>query len=96
MLRQTPETVVTEINRLLDDHTEGEIADLLNSKGMISGEGKRFNRTMVARIRSSYDLEARYSRFRAGGMLTLAEIAKRLDISAATANVLRRREHASW
>jgi polynucleotide 5'-kinase involved in rRNA processing len=48
MLRQTPETVVTEINRLLDDHTESEIADLLNSKGMISGEGKRFNRTMVS------------------------------------------------
>jgi len=90
MLRQTPETVVTEINRLLDDHTEGEIADLLNSKGMISGEGKRFNRTMVARIRSNYDLEARYSRLRARGMLTLAEIAKRLDISAATAKTWRR------
>ena len=90
MLRQTPETVVTEINRLLDDHTEGEIADLLNSKGMISGEGKRFNRTMVARIRSNYDLEARYSRLRARGMLTLAEIAKRLDISAATAKAWRR------
>jgi hypothetical protein len=90
MLRQTPETVVTEINRLLDDHTEGEIADLLNSKGMISGEGKRFNRTMVARIRSNYDLEARYSRLRARGMFTLAEIAKRLDISAATAKTWRR------
>jgi len=90
MLRQTPETVVTEINRLLDDHTEGEIADLLNSKGMISGEGKRFNRTMVARIRSNYDLEARYSRLRARGMLTLAEIAKRLGISAATAKTWRR------
>ena len=90
MLRQTPATVVTEINRLLDNHTEGEIADLLNSKGMISGEGKRFNRTMVARIRSNYDLEARYSRLRARGMLTLAEIAKRLDISAATAKTWRR------
>jgi len=90
MLRQTPETVVTEINRLLDDHTEGEIADLLNSKGMISGEGKRFNRTMVARIRSNYDLEARYSRLRARGMLTLAEIAKCLGISAATAKTWRR------
>src|SRR6516165_2786027 len=72
MLRQTPETIVPEINRLLDDHTEGEIADLLNSKGVISGEGKRFNRTMVARIRSNYNLEARYSRLRARGMLTLA------------------------
>jgi hypothetical protein len=56
----------------------------------ISGEGKRFNPTMVARIRSNYDLEARYSRLRARGMLTLAEIAKRLDISAATAKTWRR------
>jgi DNA invertase Pin-like site-specific DNA recombinase len=90
MLRQTPETVVKEIDRLLDDYTEGEIADLLNGKGMISGEGKRFNRTMVARIRSNYDLEARYSRLRARSMLTLSEIATRLDISAATAKTWRR------
>jgi hypothetical protein len=83
-LRQTPETVVKEINRLIDDYTEREIADLLNSQGMISGEGKRFNRSMVARIRSNYGLETRYSRLRARGMLTLREIATRLDISAAT------------
>src|SRR6202007_2476192 len=41
MLRQTPEAVVKEIDRLLDDYTEREIADLLNGQGMISGEGKR-------------------------------------------------------
>jgi transposase len=45
---------------------------------------------MVARIRSNYDLEARYSRLRARGMLTLAEIAKRLGIAAATAKTWRR------
>src|SRR6516164_2125972 len=85
MLRQTPDTVVREINRLLDDYTEREIANLLNSQGMISGEGKRFNRTMVAKIRSNYGLETRYSRLRARGMLTLGEIATRLDISVPTA-----------
>jgi len=89
MLRQTPEAVVTEINRLLDDHTEGEIADLLNSKGMISGEGKRFNRMMVARVRSHYGLKTRYARLRARGMLTVAEITKRLDISAASVKTWR-------
>jgi DNA invertase Pin-like site-specific DNA recombinase len=90
MLRQTPETVVKEIDRLLDDHTQGEIADLLNDKGMTSGEGKRFNLTMVARIRSNYGLQTRYSRLRARGMLTLREIATRLDISTATAKIWRR------
>ena len=90
MLRQTPETVVKEINRLLDDYTEREIADILNSQDMISGEGKRFNRSMVARIRSNYGLDTRYSRLRTRGMLTLREIATRLDISAATAKTWRR------
>src|SRR5258705_5114690 len=50
MLRQTPETVVAEINRLLDEHTESEIADLLNRHGMISREGNRFNRSVIARV----------------------------------------------
>ena len=35
---------------------------------------ERFNRTMVAKIRSNYGLETRYSRLRARGMLTLREI----------------------
>jgi len=38
----TRETVVSEVDRLLEEHTEGEIADLLNSQGMISGEGKGY------------------------------------------------------
>jgi hypothetical protein len=90
MLRQTSPTVVAEINRLLNEHTEREIADLLNSRGTVSGEGKRFNRTMVARIRSNYDLQTRYSRLRARGLLTVHEIAARLDVSATTAKIWRR------
>jgi len=90
MLRQTSATVITEINRLLDEHTEGGVAHLLNRQGTISGEGKRFNRTMVARIRSNYGLASRYSRLRARGLLTLHEIAAHLDVSPATTKVRRR------
>ena len=90
MLRQTPATIITEIDRLLDEHTEEEIAHLLNSQGRISGEGKCFNRTMVARIRSNYGLESRYSRLRARGLLTLHEIAAQLDVSPVTAKIWRR------
>jgi hypothetical protein len=70
MLRQTPGTVVIEINWLLDDDNGADIADLLNGKGIISGEGKRFNRMMVARVRFCYGLKTRYARLRARGMLT--------------------------
>jgi len=65
LLRQTPPSVVVAINALLDDHTDGETAELLNSRGIISGAGQRFHRTMVARIRTAYDLQSRYQRLRA-------------------------------
>jgi hypothetical protein len=81
MLRQTPSTVVAEIDRLLEDHTDGEIADLLNDQGLISGEGKPFHRPMVRRIRIDYALPSRHDRLRARGLLTPHEMAERLNIA---------------
>jgi len=37
--RRTPAGVVTEVDRLLDDHTEGGVADMLNRAGIVSGNG---------------------------------------------------------
>ncbi len=90
MLRQTPPTVVAEIDRLLSSYTDGETAEMLNRKGLTSGEGKRFHRTMVSRIRTAYDLRSRYDRLRASGLMDLQEIAKRLDVTPATVKVWRR------
>ena len=84
------ETVVAEINRLLDNHTDAEIAELLNAHGMISGEGKRFNRLMVVRIRTNYRLESRYSRLRTRSLLSLEEIAACLDVTPDTIKIWRR------
>ena len=80
MLRQTPGTVVAEIDRLLEDHTDSEIADWLNDQGLISGDGKPFHRPMVRRIRIDYALPSRHDRLRARGLLTLHEMAQRLNI----------------
>ncbi len=90
MLRQTPPTIVAEVDRLLSDYTDGEAAEMLNGQGLTSGEGKRFHRTMVARIRAAYDLRSRYDRLRARGMMSLQEIARRLDVKPDTAKVWRR------
>jgi DNA invertase Pin-like site-specific DNA recombinase len=90
MLRQTPPAVLSAIDTLLDDHTDGETADRLNRQGLTSGEGKGFHRTMVARIRTDYALPSRYERLRARGLLTLAEIAERLDVGPDTVKVWRR------
>lgn len=90
LMRRTSPEVVTAIDRLLDDHTEGEIAELLNARGMTSGEGKRFNPMMVARIRESYELKTRYVRLRARGLIDEREIAKHLDVKPCTIKIWRR------
>jgi DNA invertase Pin-like site-specific DNA recombinase len=90
MVRQTPQAVVAEIDRLLDDHTDGKIAAQLNAQGTLSGQGRRFNGDMVARIRRSYNLRDRYARLRERGLLSQEEIAKRLGIIVDTLKIWRR------
>src|SRR5215510_1158280 len=73
MMRRTSPDVVAEIDRLLDDHTDAEIAKLLNERGLTSGTGKPFHGLIVARIRDEYDLTNRYARLRARGFLDKRE-----------------------
>ncbi len=79
-MRQTPQQIVAKIDRLLDSHTDGQIAAILNDRGQISGAGKCFNRVMVQKIRRKYNLESRYQRLREAGLLTLHEIADLLHV----------------
>ena len=88
--RQTPPEVVAEIDHLIDQYTEGQIARLLNEKGWRSGEGKSFHPIMVHRIRRAYQLKSRFERLREKGWLTIQEMATRLDISTATVNEWRK------
>ncbi len=89
-LHQTPAAVVAEIDALLDHHTEGEIAALLNERGLLSGQGKCFCGTMVRRIRRSYHLRTRYERLREAGLLTVTEMGDALGIVIQTVNIWRR------
>jgi len=90
-LRKTDGAVIQEIDRLLDDHTDGEIAAILNEKGMRSGEGKLFHSGIILRLRDRYRLGNRFTRMRAAGMLTQEEIAALLGISVASVKEWRRR-----
>ena len=58
-LRQTSAQVVAEIDALLDHHTEARIADMLNKRGLVSGEGRSFHASTVQRIRRSYTQQQR-------------------------------------
>src|SRR5437870_5617769 len=88
--RKTPAEVVEEIDRLLDHHTDGEIAAILNERGLTSGEHKSFHRLMVNNLRHEYGLTSRHDRLRQAGMLTIAEVAVRLGVCTSTVSHWRR------
>lgn len=81
---QTNPQVIAEVDRLLDDHTDGRTAALLNEKGWHSGKGGKFTRRFIARIRNQYGLRGRFDRLREAGMLTQAEIADELGVHSTT------------
>ena len=78
---QTRQDVVALIDRLLDAHTDGEAAALLNARGLVSGTGKPFSGHRVATIRRAYRLKDRGTRLREAGMLSLDEVAERLGVN---------------
>jgi DNA invertase Pin-like site-specific DNA recombinase len=90
-LRKTSTEAIAEIDRLIDNHSDTEIASVLNAKGMRSGEGKLFHRAIVCRLRHEYGLKSRYERLRESGMLTSSEVAQELNVTPATVNIWRQK-----
>ena len=45
-IRKFKPEIVAEVNRLLGHHRDQEIADILNCRGLKTGEGKRFQREL--------------------------------------------------
>jgi Recombinase zinc beta ribbon domain/Recombinase len=86
-LRETSTEIVALIDQLLESHTDGEIATVLNARGYRSGSRQPFHPRIVHNIRRSYRLRSRYDRLRSRGMLTHAEIARHLHITTATVKV---------
>jgi hypothetical protein len=82
--RLTRPEVVEEIDRLLDQYHEVEIAGILNKHGYRSGEGCLFSARIVGRIRSRCGLRNRFDRMRESGLLTVKEMANLLAVSERT------------
>ena len=79
-LRKTPADIVREVDRLLDQHTNREVAAILNEKGMRSGSGRPFTVMAIINIRRHHGLRDCCQRMRDLGLLTIQQIAERLDI----------------
>ncbi len=83
-LTQADRQVVEEVDQLLDQHTDGEIAAILNQRGLRPKKAAAFNGTIVRALRHSYGLTDRFTRLRQAGLLTLSEVAADFGICTAT------------
>jgi hypothetical protein len=86
----TAPEVITEIDGLLDDYTDSQVAQIFNERGMSSGRRLRFTGQIIAALRKQHNLKSRYDRLRAAGMLDTSEMAKLLGTSMRTIYVWRR------
>ena len=80
-LRKTSDDVICEIDRLLDSHTETEIAAILNERHLRSGSGQPFTSMSVHNLRRHRGLRGRFQRLRDKGLFTVTEMAERLGIA---------------
>jgi DNA invertase Pin-like site-specific DNA recombinase len=84
-LKKTSAPVMAEVDALLESHTPGRIATILNQKGHRSGDGRLFTRKMVVDlVKDNEALKSRYERLRNRGFLTQEEMAERLGITPGT------------
>ncbi len=76
----TDPKIVQVVDELLADHTNSEIAEILNKRGYKSGQGHRIDSRTVIGITHGYKLKTRYARLRAKGWLRAEEVADLLGV----------------
>lgn len=77
--RKTRSEIVKEVDRLLEFHNDAEIADILNGRGIQTGNQLPFKTMAIYRIRTAYQLKDRYTRLREKGCLTRTEMQTHLN-----------------
>jgi DNA invertase Pin-like site-specific DNA recombinase len=88
--RQTEPALIAQIDRLLENYTDAQVAERLNAQHHHSGTGSALHAQMIARLRRDYGLKSRYQRLRERGLLTPYELAEQLGIHPATVQRWRR------
>ena len=89
-LRQTSPPIISEIDALLNEHRDREIANILNERGHRSGEGRAFTTQIVSFLRRTYALKSHVQRLRDSGLLSLRDVARTLRVSTTTVKAWRR------
>ena len=88
--RATHDDVRREIDALLDEYTDSQVAHLLNRRGMHTGAGEAFDTVSVKWVRSSIRLKSLKERMLAAGWVTGTHVAATLAVSRTTLGKRRR------
>jgi hypothetical protein len=83
-IRKPKPAVIAEVDRLLDEHCDREVAEILNQQGFRSWQNLPFTRKKVEWIRVVYHLKSRFGRLRERGLLTAQEMSAALGIAETT------------
>jgi hypothetical protein len=83
-IRKCKAEIIAEIDALLNDHCDREVAEILNQRGLRTWQNMPFTLKKIAWIRMTYHLKSRFGRLREQGLLTGKETAKVLGICETT------------
>jgi len=83
-LRTTHEDVRQEIDAMLDEYTDAQVANTLNQRGLRTGAGEAFDPLSVQWVRFSHKLKSLKERLLAAGWLTRRQITANLDVCRTT------------
>jgi len=72
--RKSKLELIAQIDRWLDEHSEGEVAQILNEQGWHSSTGQPFSLTLIQGLRRTYRMKSRFARLQAQGLLTARQI----------------------
>lgn len=88
-IRKTPDDVLSQIDELLDHHSERQTVDILNQRGLRTGAGDPFTLTSLRWILYARGTRTHKQRLHHGGLLTAKELAGKLGVCETTINTWR-------
>ena len=83
-IRKNKTQVVAEVDVLLKEHGDREVADILNQRGHRTWQNQPFAVKKIGYIRRVYHLKSRFDRLREQGLVTAMEMSKALGVSETT------------
>jgi DNA invertase Pin-like site-specific DNA recombinase len=90
---ETAQEALQEMNRLLDEMTEADVAAELNRQGMTTGQGNSFTQERVYSMAFRHGFKSYYGRLRAKGWMNTLEVARHLRVSIWHVDTLRKAGH---